>query len=382
MKINRYTAIAYRLIPLALALLVMGAAPPVKAETYIKGFMGSGLYDFLIQTNCYAVSAQSDTRTPDWISDGTYPNNRVPLLAAGTSTGIVRTVDLADQVTFFSSNPAVMPPPPKIQAVGAIGGVGYQPTKVYFTINAPSRPTNIDITAQSSVNSVVGTVAQLGQPKRVTRKFRVYPPQRISKTTLGPAKPAPYSEGERLRIDVTLRWKIPFSTTTVVIGQPVYKNKTGHTRSAKLPEWETGGGFHEPKRISVPPNTNKVSFDFVARFPSDAAVERMGPLSVRTLFAVPVQLTTEDFLPCPGLVTSPKSAEIKYAMQRRNAYMNTSPASSHMPSSPIQQAPLPRPSGSTGGGVVAPRDPLPAKPDAEPDDYPKPRPRPRPRPRP
>ena len=184
MKYKNLTAVP-GVIPLALALLVAtSSSPPAHAQ--LKGITGTGLYDFLIQTNCFALSAQQDTRTPYWITDGTYPDNRVPLLATGTAKGIVRTVDLADQVKFFSSNPAVVQAPAVIQA---IGGVPYQPTDVWFTIKAPSRPMDVDVTAVSSVTSVIGAVAQLGQPKRVTRKFRVYPPQRISKAAIVPARP-------------------------------------------------------------------------------------------------------------------------------------------------------------------------------------------------
>src|SRR5690606_10061815 len=151
-----------RMAPMTCALLcTLGTSLPAHAQ--LKGLTGSGLYDFLIQTNCFAVSEQADTRTPNWLCNGTYPDNRVPILAPGTAKGIVRTVDLADQVSFFSSNPAVVQAPAKIQAVGAIGGVPYQPTDVFFTIKAPSAPTNVDITAEGSATSVVGTVAQLGQ---------------------------------------------------------------------------------------------------------------------------------------------------------------------------------------------------------------------------
>ena len=369
MMFERYTAMYGGLPRLALATLLMGAAVPAKAQVHITG---SGLYDFLIQTNCFAVSAQANTRTPSWITDGTYPDNRVPLLASGTTEGIVRTVDLADQVSFFSSNPAVIPPPAKIQAVGAIGGINYQPTNVHFTIKAPSRPTNVDITAKGSVNSAIGTIAQLGQAKSVTRKFRVYPPQKISKATIGPAKAAPYAAGERLRIDVTLPWKIPFSTATVVIGKPLYQNRSGNTVSANLPEWKNGSSHH-PKLITVPPNTNKVSFDFVAQFPSDAAVESLGQLAYKTSLVVPVQLRTENHQ-CSGLVTNPRSAEIGYTVQKLRA-LPTRPATSPA-LAPVQQAPLPQTgSGSAEGGVLAPRDPLPGKPDAEPENRPKPRPR-------
>ncbi|HEX2139528.1 MAG TPA: hypothetical protein VHG33_07445 [Woeseiaceae bacterium] len=356
--------------PAALALLTIGAALP--AEAQVNALTGSGLYDFLIPTNCFALSEQADTRTPYWLSDGTYPDNRVPLLATGNARGIVRTVDLADQVSFHSSNPRVIPAPAKIQAVGAIGGVNYQPSDVWFTVKAPSRPTNVDITAQGSVNSVIGAVAQLGQAKRVTRKFRVYPPQKISKATIGPEKPAPYADGERLRIDVALPWKIPVSTATVVIGQPVYKDRNGRDVRARLPEWKAGSTY-TAKRIAVPPNGNKVSFDFVARFPSDAASERLGPMLLKTSFVVPVQLTTENHVPCTGLVTNPKSAQVGYTMQRRmDVSLQAKPATS-LPA-PIQQAPLPRPATGSGGGVPAPRDPLPSRPDPEPEGYPKPKP--------
>lgn len=358
-----------RLGRLALALLIMGAGLPANAQ-YVKGVTGAGLYDFLIPTNCFAVSAQSNTRTPYWLTDGTYPDNRVPLLATGTSTGIVRTVDLADQVSFLSSNPAVIPPPAKIQAVGAIGGVGYQPTNVNFRIQEPARPTDVDVTAVGSVNSVIGMASRLGQPKRVVRKFRVYPPQKISKATIAPAKPAPYKEGERLRVDVALPWKIPFSTTTVVIGMPVYKNVGGSAVSARLPEWKTSSGTYLPRQIDVPPNANTVGFEFAARFPSDAAVERLAPVTVQASFSVPVQLKTH----CQGLTTNPTSVDISYKMQK-SMNMPTQPATSPAPS-PVQQAPLQQPgNASAEGGVLAPRDPLPTKPDAEPENYPKPRPR-------
>lgn len=359
-----------RLIQSAFALLlIIAAGLPANAQGI--SITGGGLYDFLIQTNCFAASAQADTRTPYWISDGTYPGNRVPLLATGTAKGIIRTIDLPDQVSFISSNPAVIPPPAKIQAVGAIGGVNYQPTDVYFTVNAPSRPTDVDITAVGPTKSIVGAVVDLGQAKRVTRKFRVYPPQKISKATIAPTKPAPYIAGERLRVEVALPWKIPFSTTTVVIGRPVYKNRGGSTVSAALPEWKNGAYF-QPKRIAVPPNTDKVSFDFVARFPSDAAVERLGPMSVKTSLAVPVQLTTENYVPCPGLVANPRSVEISYSMQKRiDVNLEAKPATP-LPA-PGQAVPLP--GGSSEGGVLAPRDPLPSKPDAEPQVYPKPEPR-------
>lgn len=359
--------------PAAFALLTAGGGLPAHAQ--VQALTGSGLYDFIIPTNCIALSEQENTRTPYWVSDGTYPGNRVPLLATGNAKGIVRTVDLADQVTFFSSNPAVILPPAKIQAVGAIGGIKYQPTDVWFTVKAPSRPTNIDITAVGSVNSAIGAVSRLGQDKRVTRKFRVYPPQSISKMTLGPVTSTPYADGARLRVDVNLRWKIPVSTATVLIGQPVYKDRNGRNVRADLPEWKTGSTY-APQRIAVPPNGNQVSFEFVARFPSDAAVERFGPLGVKTSLTVPVQLVTENHVPCTGLVTNPKSAQVGYTMQRRiNASLQADPAVT-LPA-PIQQAPLarPRPGSSSDGGVLAPRDPLPSKPDAEPETYPKPKPR-------
>jgi hypothetical protein len=334
------TDLPRRLIQAALALLVtLGAGLSAHAQGI--SITGGGLYDFLIQTNCFAVSAQANTRTPSWISDGTYPGNRVPLLATGTAKGIIRTIDLPDQVSFISSNPAVIPPPPKIQAVGAIGGVKYQPTDVYFTIKSPSRPTDVDITAVGPTKSIVGAVVDLGQPKLVKRKLRVYPPQKISKATIGSAKAAPYSAGNQLRIDVTLPWKIPFSTTTVVVGKPLYQNRGGYTVSLNLPEWKDGS-HHQPKMIDVPPNTNKVSFDFVAQFPSDAAVESLGQLAFKTSLVVPVQLKTR--VPsCAGLVIDPSSVEVRYTMQKRR--------------------------------VLAPKDPLPSKPDAEPEKPPKPRPR-------
>lgn len=371
MKVPVPTDIPRRLVRPALALLLtIGAGLPANAQGI--SITGGGLYDFLIQTNCFAVSAQQDTRTPYWISDGTYPGNRVPLLATGTAKGIVRTIDLPDQVSFISSNPAVIPPPPKIQAVGAIGGVKYQPTDVYFTIKTPSRPTDIDIIAVGPTKSIVGAVVDLGQPKRVKRKFRVYPPQRISKAIIGPAKASPYTVGERLRIDVTLPWKIPFSTATVVIGKPLYQNRSGNTVGANLPEWKSGSSYR-PKLITVPPNTNNVSFEFAAQFPSDAAIESLGQLAYKTSLVVPVQLRTENHQ-CSGLVTNPKSAEISYTVQKRRE-LPTRPATSPA-LAPVQQAPLPQEGGgSAEGGVLAPRDPLPSKPDAEPENRPKPRPR-------
>ena len=360
-----------RAAPIALVLLLAtGTSLPVHAQ--LKGVTGTGLYDFLIQTNCFALSAQQDTRTPYWITDGTYPDNRVPLLATGTAKGIVRTVDLADQVKFFSSNPAVVQAPAVIQAVGAIGGVPYQPTDVWFTIKPPSRPMDVDVTAVSSVTSVIGAVAQLGQPTRVTRKFRVYPPQKISKAAIVPARTTPYGDGERVRIDVTLPWRIPISTATVVIGQPVYTNTQGREVRARLPEWKVGNAFVE-KRIAVPPNADRVSFEFVARFPSDAKVERVGPIGLNASFRVPVELTGEHYSPCPGLVTNPKSSEVSYRMAKRlDVELQAKPAIPR-PSS-VQQVPLPRP-GSSDGGVPAPKDPLPSRPDPEPEDYPKPKPR-------
>lgn len=373
MMFKRFSDLPRRLVaPAALALLTTGAGLPAHAQ--MQALTGSGLYDFIIPTNCIALSEQENTRTPYWVSDGTYPGNRVPLLATGNAKGIVRTVDLADQISFFSSNPAVILPPAKIQAVGAIGGIKYQPTDVWFTVNAPSRPTNIDITAVGSVNSAIGAVSRMGQAKRVTRKFRVYPPQSISETTLGPATATPYGDGARLRVDVNLRWKIPVSTATVVIGQPVYKDRNGRNVRADLPEWQAGSTY-APQRIAVPPNRNKVSFEFVARFPSDAAVERFGPLSLKTSLIVPVQLVTENHVPCMDLVTNPKSAQVGYTMQRRmNASLQAKPGAT-LPA-PVRPAPLARPRpGSSSDGVLAPKDPLPAKPDAEPEDYPKPGPR-------
>lgn len=358
-------------IAMALLLLAPGIGGPAHAQ--LKGLTGSGLYDFLIQTNCFAVSAQADTRTPYWLFDGTYPDNRVPLLAAGTAKGIVRTVDLADQVSFSSSHPSIVQPPPKIQAVGAIGGVPYQPTEVFFTIKAPSRPTDVDVTAEGSATSVVGAVASLGQPKRVTRKFRVYPPQKISKAVIAPAKSA-YADGERLRIEVTLPWSIPFSTAEVRIGQPVYKNASGQDVRAWLPEWKAGNGY-AAKRLPVPPNGNKVTFEFAAGFPSDAKAEKVGPVIHQASFTVPVELTTDGYS-CPGLITNPRTAEVRYTVQKRlDVNLDARPAGA-LPG-PVQQVPAIRP-GSGTGGVPAPRDPLPAKPDPEPDPDGKPKPAPRP----
>lgn len=370
---SKRSAMPDRRVSTAFALLfALGAGMPANAE--LKGITGSGLYDFLIQTNCFAVAEQADTRTPYWIFDGTYPDNRVPLLAAGTAKGIVRTVDMADQVSFFSSNPAVVQTPAKIQAVGAIGGVPYQQTETYFTIKAPSRPTDVDITAEGSATSVIGTVARLGKPKRVTRHFRVYPPQKISSAAIAPAKTT-YADGERLRIEVTLPWKIPFSTTTVVIGRPVYKNAGGHDVRAQFPEWKAANVYAD-KRLRVPPNSDKVSFEFVARFPSDVKMEPVGTIFRKASFTVPVALETDDYVPCPGLVTNPRSAEVRYAMQKRlDVDLDAKPASS-LPSQ-IQQVPSIRP-GSSPGGVPAPRDPLPSKPDPERDPDGKPTPRPKP----
>lgn len=358
------------LAPAALALLTVGAGLPADAQ--VKGLTGSGLYDFLIPTNCFALSEQANTRTPYWLTDGTYPDNRVPLLATGNAKGIIRTVDLADQVSFHSSNPGVIPAPAKIQAVGAIGGVNYQPTDVWFNVKAPARPTNVDITARGSASSVIGAVAQLGQAKSVTRRFRVYPPQKISKATIGPGKPAPYVDGERLRVDVALPWRIPFSTATVVVEQPVYKDRNGRDVRARLPEWKAGNGY-AAQRIPVPPNSNKVSFEFVARFPSDAAAERFGPMFLKTSFTMPVRLTTENHVPCSGLVANPKSAQLGYTMQRRlDVSLQAEPATS-LPA-PVQQVPRPRPGSTSDGGVLAPRDPRPSKPDPEPEGYPRPKP--------
>lgn len=355
------------LAPLAIALL-MGTALPAQAQ--LKGLTGSGLYDFLVQTNCVALSEQQDTRTPDWITDGTYPNNRVPLLAAGMAQGIVRTVDLPDQVKFFSSNPAVIEAPAKIQAVGAIGGVPYQPTDVFFTVNASSRPRDVDITAVSSTTTVIGAVARLGQPTRVTRKFRVYPPQRISKAATVPARKRTYEDGEQVRIEVILPWRIPISTATVVIGRPVYQNAQGEEVRAYAAEWREGNAYHREKRIAVPPNTNKVTFEFTAEFPSDAKVKRVTPIDLNTSFVVPIQLTSEHHARCPGLITDPMAAEVSYSVHKRlNVSLQAKPA---LPR-PVQQVPLARP-GSSEDGVPAPRDPLPSKPDPEPEDHPQPKP--------
>lgn len=360
----------------AFALLTIGAGGvPAEAQVavpLVKELTGGGLYDFLIQTNCFAMSAQSDTRTPYWLFDETYPDNRVPLFATGNAKGIVRTINLADQVSFFSSNPAVVLPPAKIQAVGAIGGVMYQPTDVWFAVKAPSRPVDIDITAVGSTNSVAGAVAQLGQAKRMTRNFRVYPPQKISKATIGPNKQGLYTDGERLRIEVTLPWKIPVSTVTVAIGQPVYKDRNGADVSARLPEWKANGGYM-PKRISVPPNSNKVSFEFVARFPSNAAVKQFQAVFLTTSFSVPVVLKSESGA-CPGLVTNPASVQVRYGMQKpSNVGLQANPAV-NLPA-PVQQVPLARPGSGSSGAVPAPKDPLPSKPDPEPENYSKPKPR-------
>lgn len=350
-----------RLAPVTCALLCT-AGTSLPAHAQLQGLTGSGLYDFLIQTNCFALSEQTNTRTPNWVFDGTYPDNRVPLLAPGTAKGIVRTVELADQVSFFSSNPAVIHAPNKIQAVGAIGGVRYQPTEVFFSIKTPSAPTNVDVTAEGSVTSVVGAVAQLGQPKRVTRKFRVYPPQKINRAALVPQKTT-YQDGERLRIEVTLPWKIPISTAQVVIGQPVYKNANGIDVRAQLQEWRTGSAY-AAKHLPVPPNSDKVSFEFVAQLPSDARMEQVGPTFRKASFKVPVELKV-NAASCPELVTNPKTAEVRYEIQKR-IDVNLEPKPTTMGPSQIQQSPLTLPGGSAGG-VQAPRDPLPSKPDPEPD---------------
>ncbi len=372
MRINRHKLIPGRLVPVTLAVLAaLGAGPPASAQ--LKGITGSGLYDFLIQTNCFALSEQQNTRTPWWVYDDTYPDNRVPLLAAGTAKGIVRTVDLPDQVTFLSSNPAVIKPPPKIQAVGAIGGVPYQQTDVYFTINAPSRPTDVDITAVGSSTSVIGAVASLGQAKRVERGFRVYPPQKIKSAAITPARTTPFGDGEKVRIDVDLAWKIPVATATVVIGQPVYENIHGQKVQARLPEWKFGYDYAE-NRYLVRPNIDKISFEFVARFPSDAKVERVGPIALNASFVVPVEITTEDYVGCPSLVTNPKTAEVRYRMSKRlDGDLQAKPTLPG-PTTTIQQAPSLRP-GSSVDGVPAPRDPKPSKPDPEPEKYPRPKPR-------
>lgn len=360
------------LMTLMLAMTTMGAGMPAASQVAvprIPELTGGGLYDFLIQTNCFALSAQADTRTPHWVFDNTYPDNRVPLLASGSAKGIVRTIDLADQVTFTSSKPAVIQTPGTIQAVGAIGGVPYQQTDAYFTIKAPAAVTDVDITAQGSVNSLVGTAVNLGQPKRVTRKFRVYPPQRIKAATLSPSRPAPYREGERLRIDVTVPWKIPISTATVVIGQPMYKNANGQDVRAGLPEWQVGSTFGE-KRIPLAPNSDRVSFEFVARFPANAAVEKVAPTIIKTSLVVPVQLTTDTYVPCPDLVTQPRTAEVRYSMQKAlTTNVQAAPATS-LPAgiSGIRPTQVPLPDDS-----AEVKEPLPTKPDAEPENYPKPR---------
>src|SRR5690606_3127393 len=108
-----------------------------------------------------------------------------------------------------------------------------------------------------------------------------------------PAKTT-YADGERLRIEVTLPWKIPFSTAEVVIGQPVYKGRQGNDVRARLPEWKTGN-VYAAKRLRVPPNANKVSFEFVAAFPPDAQAEKVAPIIHQAAFTVPVELKVDDY---------------------------------------------------------------------------------------
>lgn len=351
-------AIDRRWAPAACAVLAaFGAALPAHAQVTIgPSLTGGGLYDFLIQTNCIYLQEQTDTRTPFWAFSGPYPDGRVPLFGPGTARGYVRTIDLADQITWESSQPTIIPPPPKIQAVGAIGGVKYQQTEVFFTIKTPSRITDVDITAVGSVDSVTGAAVKLGQPTRVTRKFRVYPPQKISKVTLSPTKQF-YADGDRLRIEVELAGKIPYSTTKLYVRQPQYKNTNGGTNNQQLPEWQGANNLGE-KAIDVPENATKVAFEFVARFPSSARVEQASPMYQRTSLTIPVQLKSASSS-CPELVTNPTTEEVRYDMVRPlNADFGAKPASS-LPV-PVQPA-VPNTS------IPAPRDPLPTRPDPQPD---------------
>lgn len=302
------------------SILVIGGGMPGHAQNPVTG---GGMYDFLIQTNCFVVRKQQDTGTPSWISDGTYPENRVPLLAAAPATGIVRTVDLPDQIAFFSSHPTVVVPPPKVQAVGAIGGVPYQPTNVPITVKSPRQPTDVTVTAQGSRTSVVGSAIQLGQPKRVERKFRVYPPQAFKSAVLAPVKTVPYTRGERLRIDLRLAWKIPFATTVVEVRLPTYTTTKGETRSAQLPEWKHGSGY-VPKRLTVMPNTDQVAFEFAAPFPPDASAQKLGPAAVQTSLVVPIRLVSEAPA-CPGLAGNPRSSDVTVRVQQPLANLPARP---------------------------------------------------------
>src|SRR5690606_36001580 len=123
-------------------------------------------------------------------------------------------------------------------------------------------------------------------------------------------------------------------------------------------------------------NDDKVSFEFVAAFPPDAQAEQVAPITHQASFTVPVELKVDDWSTCTGLVTNPRTAELRYTIQKRfDVDLEATPASP-LPS-PVQQPPRP-PAGSSSGGVPAPRDPLPSKPDPEPDPDAKPKPRPRP----
>ena len=354
--------------------LLCVASAPAPAD-YLQGVTGSGLYDFLIKTNCFALPEQQDTRTPYWLIDNTYPGNRIPVFSPGQARGYIRTVDIADQIIFFSSNPAVIPPPPKLQAVGAIGGVRYQQTQVFFDIsNLVQRPTDITITAQGTITSVVSAATRLGKPKTSTADLRVYPPQTIKSAALAPARTTAYAEGEQVTLNVGLAWKMPVATTYVEIGMPEYQTAAGGKFVARLEPWHSGTTYGS-KRIDIGPNVTSASLSFTVPFPKDAAVQRLSPVTLATSLTIPVRLHSASRT-CPELAANPSPHTVVIRVQKM-LQMPKPQSSTPLPTQAIQQAPIaPMTSDGSSGGTPAPRPALPTKPDAEPENAPRP-PRPR-----
>ncbi|HEX7035194.1 MAG TPA: hypothetical protein VF210_05440 [Pseudomonadales bacterium] len=277
----------------------------------VAAIVGGGLYDFIVQTNCVFVEEQQDTRTPYWARE------RIPVFGAANARGYVRTVDQPDIIDFTSSDPAVVPAPPRLQAIGAIGGVGYQQTEVTLTIKAPNSPRDVTITAKGQPKLDIGTVTRLGQGASDTMKLRVYPPQSIASVSLSPTPPpGGYRDGERVTVTVRLAQKHPLPTSRIVVDQPTYETAAGGRRTAPIRGWSSSGG-QGPKELTVAGNRDTITFSFETRFPEDAKTSRLSspaaPLTTALTMPVRIQSSSPN---CPNIVKSTSAKTLTIPMQK------------------------------------------------------------------
>lgn len=289
----------------AVAGLCLAATAPGSA------IVGGGLYDFIVQTNCVYVAEQQDTRTPYWALE------RVPVFGAASARGYIRTVDQPDVIDFTSSDPSVVPAPPRLQAIGAVGGVKYQQTQLTIQIKAPSSPRDVTLTAKGQPKFDVGTATRLGQGASDTMKLRVYPPQAIASVDLSPTPlPGGYRDGERITVTIRLAQKHPLPTSLIVVERPTYETATGERRAAAISNW-SGGSAQGAKQFSVAGNQNSITFSFDARFPDDAKTSRGSSPAApyTTSLTMPVQIRASS-QSCPNIVKAASAKTVTIPLQK------------------------------------------------------------------